>query len=160
MKTTIRAIPALAAVLLLAACGEPSSPDVLNARVAARMAPDQGCSNGTSIEYLPDGARINLPDSALFTIGRADLSPCGQYAMAGAVEAMLKPGIMLVVIEPGGDVEAPYAGLARQRADTLKAVFAKASFPPYQPPILVQSTPSGSGRIGVWGIVLTVASTS
>jgi hypothetical protein len=158
LKAVVRATPVLAALLLLAACGEPASPDVLNARVAARMAPDQPCNTKASVQYLPDGARISMPDSALFTIGRAELSDCGQYAMSSAIEAMLDPGIMQVVIEPGGDLETPYAGLVRQRADTLTGVFRKASFPPYQPPIPIQT--KAAGQIGVWGVVLTVANKS
>jgi|ERR1700722_926016 hypothetical protein len=158
LKSVVPATAALAALLLLAACGEPASPDVLNARVTARMAPDQPCNRQASVQYLPDGARISMPDSALFTIGRADLSACGQYAMSSAIEAMLDPGIMQVVIEPGGDIDAPYARLVRQRADTLNGVFTKASFPPYQPVVPVQT--KAAGQAGIWGIVLTVVNRS
>ena len=158
LRAVVRATPALAALLLLVACGEPSSRDVLNARVAARMAPDQPCNTKATVAYLPTGARISMPDSALFTIGRPELSACGQYAMASAVEAMLDPSIMQVVIEPGGDLDVPYANLVRQRADTLKAMFTKASFPPYQPPIPVQT--KAAGPAGTWGVVLMVANKS
>jgi hypothetical protein len=158
MKAKFAATPALIAVLFLSACGQPSSPDVLNTRVSARMAPDLLCNKSATVEYLPNGARISMPDNALFTIGRPDLSACGRYAMASAVEAMLDPGIMQVVIEPSGDVGAPYAGLARQRADTLQGVFTDVGFDPFQPPVLVQSRPGGP--IGVWGIVLTVVNKS
>jgi hypothetical protein len=158
LKSIARAMPALAALLLLAACGEPSSSSVLDTRVAARMAPAQPCNAQARVEYLPNGARISMPDSALFTIGRPELSTCGQYAMASAVEAMLDPSIMQVVIEPGGDLDAPYAGLVRQRVGALKGIFAKASFPPYQPPIPVQTKDVGPG--GTWGVVLMVAGNS
>ncbi len=99
-----------------------------------------------------------MPDSALFTIGRADLSACGRYTMASAVEAMLDPSIMQIVIQPSGDIGAPYAGLARQRATTLQGMFTDAGFVPYQPPVVVQS--NAAGPIGVWGVVLTVAGKS
>lgn len=158
LKAIVRAMPVLTAVLLLTACGEPSSPDTLHARVAARVVPDQQCNAKASVEYLPDGARISMPDSALFTTGRPELSACGQYAISSAVEAMLDPGIMQVVIEPGGDLDAPYAGLVRQRADTLTAVFRKASFVPYQPSVPVQT--KSVGQTGIWGVVLTVANRS
>lgn len=156
-KAIVRVMPVLTA-LLLTACGEPSSPDVLHARVTARMAPDQPCNAKASIQYLPNGARITMPDSALFTIGRADLSACGQYAMSSAIEAMLDPGIMQVVIEPGGDLDAPYAGLVRQRTDTLTGIFTKASFVPYQPPVPVRT--KAAGQTGIWGVVLTVENRS
>ena len=158
MTANIRATPALTALLLLAACGEPSSPEVLNTRVAESMAPDQLCNTKASVEYLPNGARISMPDGALFTIGKSDLSACGQYAMTSAVQAMLDPGIMQVVIEPGGDIEASYAGLARQRADIMKAMFTNVGFVSFQPPVLVQT--NSAAPAGVWGVVLTVASKS
>lgn len=154
-KAMIRGTAALTVLLLLAGCVEPASHDVLNARVAARMTPGVPCNAQVSVQNLPNGSRVSMPDSALFTIGRPDLSECGQYAIASTVEAMLDPSIMQVTIEPGGDLQAPYAGLVRQRADTLNQVFAKASFVPYQPPIPVQTMPSGP--IGTWGVVLTAA---
>ena len=158
LKAVISPVPAITALMLLTACSQPSSSDDLNARVSARMTPTQPCNAKASVQYLPDGARISMSDSALFTIGRADLSACGQYAMSGAIEAMLDPGIMRVVIEPGGDLGAPYANLVRQRSDTLTAVFTKASFIPYQPPVLVQT--KAVGQAGVWGIVLTAGNKS
>ena len=158
LKAAIRPMVATTTLLLLTACSEPSSSDDLNARVGAHMTPNQPCNAKASVQYLPDGARISMPDSALFTIGRADLSACGQYAMSGAIEAMLDPGIMQVVIEPGGDLEAPYANLVRRRADTLTEVFTKASFVPYQPPVPVQT--KAVGQTGIWGVVLTVANKS
>ena len=90
-----------------------------------------------------------MPDSALFTIGRPDLSLCRAYAMASAVQAMLDPRIMQVVIEPSGDIDVPYNGLASQRAETLKGMFTNVGFVPFQSAPLVQSKPDL--RIGVWG---------
>ena len=158
MSAKILAAPALASLLVLAACGEPSSPDVLNARVAQRMASKQECDGKANVQYLPDGARITMPDDALFITGRADLSPCGQYAMASAIEAMLSSAIMRVEIQPGGNIEAPYAGLVSQRADALGTMFTKSVFIPYQPPLLVQSDTVGPA--GAWSVVLTVRSSS
>lgn len=158
MKAHLLAAPALASLFFLNACGEPSSPDVLKARVAQRLATNQQCDSKATIQYLPDGARITMPDDALFVIGRDELSPCGQYAMASAVQAMLSSGVMRVEIEPGGNIDAPYAGLVSERADALGTMFAKAAFVPYQPPVLVQSL--SSGQAGVWGIVLTVRNNS
>lgn len=156
MKTNILALPVLGSLMVLTACGEPASPDVLKNRVAQHMASDQACNNSASVEYLPNGARVSFPESVLFTIGRADLNPCGQSAMANVIEAMLNPGIMQVVIEPSADIEASYYGLARQRTETLKAMISKAAFVPYEPPVLVQVSSTGSA--GVWGVVLTAAS--
>ena len=158
MRANNLAAPALASLFLLAACGEPSSPDVLKARVAQHMATNQDCDSQANVQYLPNGARITMPDRALFIIGRAELSPCGQYAMASTIQAMLSSAVMRVEIEPGGDIEAPYAGLVGRRADALETMFAKSAFVPYQPPILIQSDPAGPA--GVWGVVLTVRNNS
>ena len=158
LRAIVRVTPALAAMLLLASCGVPPSSEVLNSRVARRMAPDQPCNTQASVEYQPSGARISMPDSALFTVGRVELSACGRFAMASVVEAMLDPHIMQVVIEPGGDIQEPYAGLVRQRADALKAMFTNVGFVRFQPPVLVQSR--STSPIGVWGVVLMVGSRS
>ena len=87
MKAAIHGVTMLAA-LLLAACSEPPPVQVLNSRVSARMSPVQPCNRPASVEYLPNGARISIPDTALFTVGRTDLSPCGEYAVASAVVAV------------------------------------------------------------------------
>jgi hypothetical protein len=76
----------------------------------------QTCNQTASVQYLPGGARIAAPDTSLFTIGRTDLSACGQYILSGVVQSMLDPRIMQVVVEPGGDINAPDAFLPRERA--------------------------------------------
>lgn len=147
--------PVVAALLWLSACGGPPSSDVLNRRVAASMSPEQSCNSAASVQYLPNGARISLPDSALFVVGRSELSPCGQFALASAVQAMLVPHIMQVSIEPAGDIDAPYAGLAREKAERVQKLFSNVGFVSDQPPVLVQ--PSSGTLTGVWGVVLTMA---
>jgi len=149
------ATPVLGALLVLSACGGPPASEVLNRRVAASMSADQPCNSAASVQYLPNGARISLPDSALFVVGRSDLSACGEYALSSAVEAMLVQRVMQVIIEPAGDIDAPYAGLAREKADRVKGVFSNVGFVSDQPPVLVQPSPGGS--TGVWGVMLTIA---
>ena len=153
MKAAIHSVTMLAA-LLLAACSEPPAVQVLNDRVTASMSPAQPCNGPASVEYLPNGARIRIPDTALFTVGRTDLSPCGGYAMASVVEAMLDPRIMQVVIEPGGDINAPDAFLPRERVGVLRASFSNPGFLPTQPAVLVQPAAVPSR---VWGILLTIS---
>src|SRR5690349_8260336 len=155
MRTFVTAVPVLAAALLMGACTEPSSPQMLQMRAATSMNPAQSCNSQATVEQLPDGARIRVPDTVLFVVGRTDLSPCGQYALASAVEAMLDPRIMQVVIEPAGDLDSPYAFLPRERANTVKAMFTYPGFVPGQPPVLVQPPPVPAGNL--WGVVLTVA---
>src|SRR5689334_14764287 len=97
----------LTALLLLTACSGPPRPQVLAHRLAETMTLQKPCTGQAGIEYLPNGARITLPDTELFLVGRTDISPCGQYALASVVEAMLDPRIMQIVIEPGGDINSP-----------------------------------------------------
>ena len=153
MKAAIHSVTMLSA-LLLAACSERPAVQVLDDRVTASMSPSQPCNRPTSVEYLPNGARISIPDTALFTVGRTDLSPCGQYAVASVVEAMLDPRIMQVVIEPGGDINAPDAFLPRERVGVLRASFSNPGFLPTQPAVLVQPAAVPSR---VWGIVLAIS---
>ena len=154
MRVSIHVALALAASLCVAACSEPSGAQMLQRRAAASMDPAQTCNQTASVQYLPGGARIAAPDASLFTIGRTDLSACGQYILAGVVQAMLDPRIMQVVVEPGGDINAPDAFLPRERAVIVQAFLSKPGLVVGQPPVLVQAaaTPSRS-----WGVVLTIA---
>jgi hypothetical protein len=152
MKAAIHGVTMLAA-LVLAGCSEPPAVQVLNSRVTASMSPTQPCNRPASVEYLANGARIRIPDTALFTVGRTDLSECGQFAVASVVEAMLDPRIMQIVIEPGGDIDAPDAFLPRERVGSLRASLSDRGFVPTQPPVLVQPAAVPSR---VWGIVLTI----
>jgi hypothetical protein len=146
---------AVPAILLLAACSsEPPTAEMLGDRATTTLTPAEACNRPANIEYLPDGARIRIPDTALFVIGRTDLSPCGQFALASVVEAMLEPGIMQVVIEPGGDIESPDAYLPRQRAATMQSLLSHVGFSTTQPPVLVRPAPIPSA--GTWGVVLLV----
>jgi hypothetical protein len=153
MKASVHFVPALAPLLLLAACGEPSGAGLLQSRVTTSMTQEQQCNRVASVQYLPNGARISVPATALFIPGRPDLTECGQYAMASAVQAMLAPRIMYVVIEPYGDIDSPYSLLSRERADRLQTMFSHAGFVPTQPPVLVQTAAVPSQE--TWGIVLT-----
>lgn len=154
MTTSIFVVPTLAALLLLGACSEPSSTAVLQNRVTTTVIPSQSCNRPDQVEYLPDGARIGVPDTSLFVIGRADLSDCGRYTLTGVVEAMLNPAIMQVVVQPAGNVNAPEALLLRERTATVRAFMSNAGFTGTQPPVLVQPS---TGPDGNWGIVLAVA---
>jgi hypothetical protein len=147
------AAPALAGVLALAACGEPSSTQMLQTRASVAMSPTQTCNSQAIVEQLPNGTRVRLPDTTLFVIGRTDLSPCGQFALASVVEAMLNPAIMQVAVEPGADIDAPQAAFPRERAEHVRKFLSNVGFSPDQPPVVVQPSPVPSTH---WGIVLSV----
>jgi hypothetical protein len=145
-------IPAI--LLALAACSEPSSTQILSNRVPARLNQTVPCNRPVSVEFVQEGARLRLPETSLFLIGRTDLSPCGQYVLASVTEAMLDPRIMQVVIEPQSGVSAPASEFALQRADTVQKALSNVGFTQRQPPVLVQAAPTPSP--GALGILLSV----
>jgi hypothetical protein len=153
MKTT-QLVPALAALLVLGACSEPSSTQTLSNRVTTGLNPAQVCNRGANIEYLANGTRIRFPVSSLFVSGRADLTGCGHYAVASVTQAMLDPRIMQVAIEPEANVQGQEPYLSLQRTDRLKGLLTNVGFTQTQPPVVVQ--PAATPSQDVFGIVLTV----
>ena len=69
MTTGIYVLPALATLLALGACSEPSSTQKLADRVTASLSAADQCDRMASIEYLPNGTRIRLPEASLFVDG-------------------------------------------------------------------------------------------
>jgi len=153
MRASSGAVAALMSLLLVVACAQPSNGPIFQSRIATAMTPEQPCNRVASVQYVPAGARIEVPADALFLPGKADLTQCGQIAMTSAIQAMLDPRIMYVAIEPYGDVDAPYALLARQRADRLRGFFSNVGFTGSQPPVAVQPAVTPNA----WGVVLTAA---
>jgi len=153
MKT---AAPVRAALLALGACGEPSSTQTLQTRVTTTLTPANTCNSQASVEYLPDGARIRLPDT-LFLAARSELTGCGQYAVASVTQAMLNPSIMQVIVETD-DSGAAGSMLSLRRAETVRSLLTNVGFAPAQPPVVVQPAPTPSQ--GAVGIVLQVAASN
>ncbi len=151
-----RLVPLLAVLLGLGACSQPSSTQTLSDRVTTSLSPAQSCNREASIEYLPNGTRIRFPASAIFVSGKADLTGCGQYAVASVTQAMLNPHIMQVAIEPAPDAQGQGSYLSQQRADRLQGLFTNVGFTETQPPVLVE--PALASTQDVFGIVLTVQS--
>jgi hypothetical protein len=147
-------LPVITIVLVLGACSGPPSRQVLAQRVATSLTPTEPCNRDASIENLPNGTRIRLPEASLFVHGKADLTACGQYALASVTQAMLAPPIMQVVIEPDADMNAPGSYVSAQRADTVRKMLSNVGFIFTQPPVLVQ--PPAVPSPGTLGIVLTV----
>jgi hypothetical protein len=151
-------LPALAMLLSLGACAEPSSTQTLSERVSTRLNPDQLCNRPASIEYLPNGTRVRVPEVSLFVGGGTDLTECGQYALASVVEAMLDPHIMQVVVEPAAAENGPDATLSLRRADMVKRLLSNVGFTQTQPPVLV--LPTAVPSQGAMGIVLLLPTVS
>ncbi len=140
----------LVPAILLAAC-EPSSTQMLSSRVAASLNPSVPCERPASVEYLPNGTRVRIPETLLFVSARTDLTECGQYILASVTQAMLEPSIMQVVIEPATSA----SFLSLQRADTVKRMLSNVAFSRTQPAVLVQ--PAITTSQDVLGIVLAVS---
>jgi hypothetical protein len=142
----------VAALLVLSACSEPSSTQQVQSRATTSLSPTQACNSQSSVEYLPNGALVRIPDTSLFVIGRTEVSDCGRYVLSSVVEAMLDPRLMQVIVQPAGDTE---AYLPRERAGTLVALLSHPGFVPRQPPVVVQPPLVPSAHI--WGVALEVA---
>jgi hypothetical protein len=154
MTTGTHFLPALATLLALGACSEPSSTQTLADRVAASLTPAELCNRQASIESLPNGTRIWLPEASVFVNRKTDLTKCGQYVLASVTQAMLAPPIMQVVIEPSADENAQVPSLSLQRADAVRKLMSNVGFIFTQPPVLVQ--PATTASPGNLGIELTV----
>jgi hypothetical protein len=112
----VRCAALLSPAMLLAACapwGGPRcacSPPVLQARLQARLAPDLA-SGQASLQSLPDGARVVIPDSALFGDARkTELDENGRLVLARVIEAMLDPHLMHVQFADSSSASAMVQG--------------------------------------------------
>ena len=148
MKAIILATPALGALLALTACGEPLSTDVLKARVADHVASDPVCNKRANVEYLPRWCQGQLAGQRPIHRRQGRAQSVRSVPMASVIEAMLNTDIMQVVIEPTGDIDTPYYGLARQRAEVLQGMISKVAFVPFHRPIPIQMKSTGSAA---WG---------
>ena len=115
-------------------------PQTLQTRVTTTLTPANTCNSQASVEYLPDGARIRLPDT-LFLAARSELTGCGQYAVASVTQAMLNPSIMQVIVETD-DSGAAGSMLSLRRAETVRSLLTNVGFAPAQPPVVVQPAPN------------------
>jgi hypothetical protein len=149
MRTYIPAI-----LLALGACSGQSSTQVLSSRISAGLDQTMPCNRPADIEFLQDGATIRFPETMLFLTGRTDLSPCGRYALASVIQAMLDPRIMQVVIEPQSSAAASPSEFALLRAATVQRTLSHVAFTQGQPPVLVQ--PALTPSPGLLGIVLSI----
>jgi hypothetical protein len=104
MKHTspLRACVCVAPLLLLLGCASERSPLDISDRLQAELSPE--LANGSvTLEQLPDGARVTLPDQTLFRTGGAELDAKGRYILTGLVEALLAPPLLQVeVAGPAG----------------------------------------------------------
>lgn len=99
MARSRRSTPAVsfALVLLVGGCANENSPQNLGNRLQAELRPELANGSAT-LERLPDGARVTLPDQTLFPAGGAELDARGRFVLASLVEALLAPALLEVDI--------------------------------------------------------------
>jgi hypothetical protein len=109
----------LSTMFLAVACassGVNRSAQNLGQRLQVQLAPD-AMAAGAVLERLPYGARITIPEQALFANGGTELDDNGRYVLASVIEGLLDPRILRIEV-----AEAPEAGVglqgARERAVT------------------------------------------
>src|SRR5512133_1781003 len=93
----LRALASGAQLVLLVGCAAEQSPQNLGDRLQAELNP-QLANGSVTLERLPDGARIALPDQTLFPAGGAELDAQGRFILASLVEALLAPALLQVEV--------------------------------------------------------------
>jgi hypothetical protein len=92
----------VAQLVLLVGCASERSPQDLSDRLQVELSPE--LANGSvTLERLPDGARVTLPDQTLFPTGGAELDARGRFVLTSLVQALLAPPLLQVdVAGPAG----------------------------------------------------------
>lgn len=100
----LRASVFVAQLVLLLGCASERSPQDLGDRLQVELSPELA-SGSVTLERLPDGARVTLPDQTLFPTGGAELNAKGRDILSSLVEALLAPPLLQV--EVAGPAGAP-----------------------------------------------------
>jgi hypothetical protein len=97
MKRTSALLASVSAVplVLLLGCASERSPQDVGDRLQAELSPALS-SGSVTLERLPDGARVTLPDQTLFPTGGAQLDARGRYVLTSVVQALLAPSLLQV----------------------------------------------------------------
>src|SRR5262245_37145766 len=101
---TLRASISVAQLILLLGCASERSPQDIGDRLQAELSPELA-SGSVTLERLPDGARVTLPDQTLFPTGGTELDAKGRFVLTRLVQALLAPSLLQVDV--AGPANAP-----------------------------------------------------
>jgi len=93
----LRASVVVAQLVLLLGCASERSPQDVSDRLQTELAPELA-SGSVTLERLPDGARVTLPDQTLFPTGGAALDAKGRDVLTSLAEALLAPPLLEVAV--------------------------------------------------------------
>jgi len=150
-----RPIAGLGPMLLLAACASWNGPECacaprdLQHRFQARLMPDIAAGRAT-LQTLPDGVRVALPEASLFADGGTGLDDSGRFVLARVIEGLFDPRIMRLQVADSSSVS-PSVQDARARSvvgyfDEARVGPVSTSTAPPQP-VLPEATGMPSGDL-------------
>jgi hypothetical protein len=150
----VRRVAMFCPLLVVVACasGNRSVSD-LHQRMQLLLAPDIAAGRA-GLERLPDGARVTLPQQALFPTGRSELDDKGRFVLASVIQGLLDPGILRIdiALAPGTPV-----GLQTAQARAVTQYFVDYGLGSSLEPAAPQpESPPGSVGEGVPGLTITV----
>jgi hypothetical protein len=143
-------------LLAVAACASPGDERVshLGQRLQVQLAPDIAAGRA-GLEQLPDGARVTLPQQALFPVGRAELDDKGRFILASVIEGLLDPGILRIEV---AEVPGTPIGLQTAQAQAVRQYFVDYGLgPALQPPAPRQDASAGPVAAAPPGLTITVS---
>ena len=143
-------------MLFVVACTSSGNNSVmhLGQRMQVLLAPDIAAGR-VSLDQLPDGALVTLPQQSLFPIGRAELDGKGRYILASVIQGLLDPGILRIQIS---DAAGTPVGLQTAQARAVTEFFVDYGLgPALQPSVAPQDLPPGSVSAAPPGVVITVS---
>ena len=98
----LRASVFVAQLALLLGCASERSPQDIGDRLQAELTPELAGGRVT-LEQLPDGTRVILPDQTLFPTGGTEMDARGRDILTSVVQALLAPPLLQVdVAGPAG----------------------------------------------------------
>jgi len=146
-----RLVALLAPLFVVAACSwEPSSPQMLNDRMQARLAPEIAAGQ-VAVQPLAAGTQVAIPEQSLFSPGSAQLSDKGRSILTYVIQALLEPTMLTIQVADASD------SLQGARAAAVAQYFRDHSLgQQLQPTVIGTEVPVGPAGTPVQGMTITV----
>jgi hypothetical protein len=133
-------------LLMITACGSSGvrhATGDLNDRLQAQLAPDIAAGQAT-LQPLPDGAQVTLPEATTFSGGGGKLDAKGEHALASVIEGLLDPSLMRVEL---ADAATTPQHLQDTRIQTVTQQFVQSGLGPSLQPAGPPPAPPSVGTV-------------